>query len=309
MGPQCGSTSDIEKHTCCVPWYVTKKNGYRVYLMVREPISRAMSLFAHYAHYGGQLSEEQFFRKQYKHRLPGFYSWPMGRYQRAAGSIEGVIHLERADKELSGILGKSIRLPHENRSHIQCCEQKAETKEIIRNWAWCDWDYGYVPDADRLDFLRKLPSGRTAEVGVHRGVHALEMWDVLAPCEMHLIDLWTEDTDWMSGATDRSIVEKQFGGHRDVVLHRDDSLSGATRFPDEHFQVVYLDADHTRPAIDRDLQTWWPKVAPGGVLCGHDYCVTQNIQVKPAVDAFAKERGLVVESTDAELPEFLIRKR
>jgi disulfide oxidoreductase YuzD len=42
-------------------------------------------------------------------------------------------------------------------------------------------------------------------------------------------------------------------------------------FPDNYFDFVYIDANHTWQGITNDIHDWWPKVKLGGYLCGHDY--------------------------------------
>ena len=45
-------------------------------------------------------------------------------------------------------------------------------------------------------------------------------------------------------------------------------------YPDEYFDFVYVDARHDRLGVMDDLHAWWPKIADGGMMCGHDF-VTQ----------------------------------
>jgi hypothetical protein len=53
---------------------------------------------------------------------------------------------------------------------------------------------------------------------------------------------------------------------------------------------VFIDADHGFDACLQNMEEWWPHVAVGGVLCGHDYNTFPK--VGEAVDHFTKERGL-----------------
>lgn len=41
-------------------------------------------------------------------------------------------------------------------------------------------------------------------------------------------------------------------------------------FNDESISFVFLDGDHRYPAVRNDLENWWTKIKPGGILGGHD---------------------------------------
>jgi hypothetical protein len=56
-----------------------------------------------------------------------------------------------------------------------------------------------------------------------------------------------------------------------VVPLATDSTLAAKLFPDNSVDFVYIDAEHSREALLRDLRLWWPKVKPGGIIGGHDY--------------------------------------
>jgi hypothetical protein len=57
-----------------------------------------------------------------------------------------------------------------------------------------------------------------------------------------------------------------------VVFHRDHSQEAGEKFPDDFFDWVYVDANHTYQFVVRDLRLYHRKVKPGGVLAGHDFC-------------------------------------
>ena len=54
---------------------------------------------------------------------------------------------------------------------------------------------------------------------------------------------------------------------------REDSVSAAAHFKDASLGCVYLDANHSYLHLTKELEVWWPKVAQGGILCGHDFQV------------------------------------
>jgi predicted O-methyltransferase YrrM len=87
-----------------------------------------------------------------------------------------------------------------------------------------------------------------------------------------------------------------------VTLIRKLSVEGANDFKDGGIDWVYLDADHSREAVEADLNAWWSKVRSGGIVAGHDYFDgVFNVGVfgvKSAVDEFLSQRGMVAMTTD-----------
>ncbi len=55
-----------------------------------------------------------------------------------------------------------------------------------------------------------------------------------------------------------------------VEFIRDFSVEASTRFPDNSLDFVYIDANHQFEYVLADLLAWYPKVRPGGLLCGDD---------------------------------------
>jgi predicted O-methyltransferase YrrM len=49
-----------------------------------------------------------------------------------------------------------------------------------------------------------------------------------------------------------------------------DSEDAAAFLRDREFDLVFLDGDHSYEQTCRDIDAWLPRVAPGGILCGHD---------------------------------------
>jgi len=50
----------------------------------------------------------------------------------------------------------------------------------------------------------------------------------------------------------------------------------ANEFPNESFDMVYIDASHKYSSVIRDIRAWMPKVKVGGILAGHDYNTNWN---------------------------------
>jgi hypothetical protein len=74
------------------------------------------------------------------------------------------------------------------------------------------------------------------------------------------------------------------------------SWEAAARWADGSVDFVWVDADHSYDGVTKDLQAWWPKVKPGGLIGGHDY---HWKQCGAAVDDFFRQRGRQVVPVSA----------
>lgn len=57
----------------------------------------------------------------------------------------------------------------------------------------------------------------------------------------------------------------------DTTLILAPSVKAAKFVPDGSCYMVFLDACHDFDSVTADIRAWLPKIACGGVLCGHDY--------------------------------------
>jgi SAM-dependent methyltransferase len=56
-----------------------------------------------------------------------------------------------------------------------------------------------------------------------------------------------------------------------LSFHRKTSLHAADSVDDESQGLVFIDAAHDYDSVLEDIAVWRPKVAPGGILAGHDF--------------------------------------
>ena len=157
-------------------------------------------------------------------------------------------------------------------------------------------------------FLKRLPSnGIVAEIGVYEGAHATKIIEYSKPEKLYLIDPWCDhNTPYINSLENYSKdgkyeeryakVQDMFKDSENVELIKKFSMNAVTMFPDEFFDWIYVDADHTYPKIKEDLNAWYPKIKEKGYICGHDYSERKiNIfGVKKAVDEFIKDRNLKI---------------
>ena len=146
------------------------------------------------------------------------------------------------------------------------------------------------------------PGMKVAEVGVFRG----EFAQVLAgtrPSLLVLIDPW--EGILTSGNHDGQNVvqvngEDVFRSLKEttkalpfIEIRRGYSGTVLKEFPDNHFDAIYIDGDHSFEGCFSDLELAYKKVKAGGWIMGHDYgcnllkCTTAwCFGVEQAVDTF-----------------------
>jgi hypothetical protein len=97
---------------------------------------------------------------------------------------------------------------------------------------------------------------------------------------------------------------RRFGNRSEVW--RLASTEAAPRVLPASADFVYIDARHDYPSVLEDLEHWYPKIRPGGILAGHDYVDGEFAEgvfgVKSAVDEFCSTRRLRVDRTIIDRP-------
>ena len=119
------------------------------------------------------------------------------------------------------------------------------------------------------------------------------------------IDTWeggSDPNDWINGLYQREgdRVYETFKANTaglPVTAIRTTSFDAATTFGNESQDVIFLDADHSYEAVKQDIEAWYPKVRPGGVLCGHDYNPDTYPGVKRAVHEMFRGWDIFVYDT------------
>lgn len=169
-------------------------------------------------------------------------------------------------------------------------------------------DIGKVLDSMGLN-------GLGVEVGVAFGENAEVILAGSKLTKLFLIDPWNyvpgesflgyadAIKDWQ-GCFDYCTAKVAPFGTRAMMV-RKSSAEALEGVPDEVFDFVYIDANHMRPMIDKDLSGWWPKVKQGGIFGGHDYHMVNRpdyvCEVKAAVDEFLADKGCRIHVTTQDI--------
>lgn len=98
-----------------------------------------------------------------------------------------------------------------------------------------------------------------------------------------------EDEDFQAGRIHEVFLRNIEPVKQHVRWIKQDSAESASLFVDGSVDFVYVDASHTFEAVAKDLDAWWPKLKPGGVIAGDDW---QFTGVARAVTEFAQRMGV-----------------
>jgi spermidine synthase len=127
---------------------------------------------------------------------------------------------------------------------------------------------------ERTALLAHLPKGGlVAEVGTLRGDFAREILRITEPRELHLIDIKILSTV-QKMAEDASLRDR-------LRVHESDSVEALMSFPDEFFDWIYIDAQHTYEGVTRDIDAARCKIKAGGFLVFNDYTMWSYVEMQP----------------------------
>ncbi len=149
---------------------------------------------------------------------------------------------------------------------------------------------GGMGDAE-LDFLYSLvkdapPDALIVELGAWKGRSTAALYDAMHDDQtVCTVDTWLGQADIRHTDHHDVLDSDVFLEFLDNMLEYrpiwyEPGLSGATYlrmfaddaatlFADRSVYAVNVDADHNE--VGHDTDTWGPKIAPGGILCGHDW--------------------------------------
>lgn len=137
--------------------------------------------------------------------------------------------------------------------------------------------------------LNELPieNGIMAEIGSYAG-ESTEQFALSGKfSEIYAIDTWNADIpDLIICTSDMVAVEEQFdlrtAPYNSIRKVKKPSIDAVNDFPDNYFDLVYIDANHSYKSVTEDILKWLPKVKQDGIISGHDYPHFEG--VKQAVD-------------------------
>jgi hypothetical protein len=128
-------------------------------------------------------------------------------------------------------------------------------------------------------YVSKYACENIVELGVYKGRNFQKM--IEHPPKLAVaVDAWIDDgviarndmgltQDQKSNQYERfkmEVADKPF-----VKICRGYTFDIVNEFPDDFFNLIYIDADHTYEGCLQDLRDWWPKMRSGAAITGDDY--------------------------------------
>lgn len=71
-------------------------------------------------------------------------------------------------------------------------------------------------------------------------------------------------------------IEEWSESHKNFQFRMQKGEVAVQHFEDGSLDAIYIDACHSFDCVQKDIKMWRPKLKPGGLLSGHDFCVNKN---------------------------------
>jgi len=104
-----------------------------------------------------------------------------------------------------------------------------------------------------------------AELGILKGDFSAQILELSQPTKLHLVEISPKAVS-IANERFRHEIAKEI-----VQVHQGDSATIMNSMPNEYFDWVYIDADHSYEGVKRDLEATQPKLKPHGMIALNDY--------------------------------------
>jgi len=122
--------------------------------------------------------------------------------------------------------------------------------------------------------LESLPKNSVcAEVGIDKSEFSAKILQATHPSKLHLIDY----SPWSIQNAKKKFVQEVAQGT--IETHLGDSGKLLQSFPNEYFDWVYIDGDHSYEGAKRDLEATLQKLKPAGLIALNDYIYFGSIDL------------------------------
>ena len=142
-------------------------------------------------------------------------------------------------------------------------------------------DTAHIAIASLIPYIQKLDKVEvTCELGIWTGCSTIYLLDNFASIKRHVCaDPYLTYTDSPGAGAPQSVYDEFFQtwlANRSlhdnrIEFHKTSSADLAPLLEDDLFDFIFVDGDHSREGVYRDLSLYYPKVRSGGIIAGHDW--------------------------------------
>ncbi|KYK26429.1 hypothetical protein AYK26_07485 [Euryarchaeota archaeon SM23-78] len=157
-----------------------------------------------------------------------------------------------------------------------------------------DYFFRWRPAFKTITTYFKNPVG--VEIGAFEGFLTDQVLKYVKPSKYYLVDPYKVYKDVIG---DLSVftqnqwdgiykaVCQKYKNKENIEIIRKPSIEASILFENDSLDFVYIDGDHRRDAVYKDICAWYPKVKIEGIISGHDY---MENTVKSGVWRFLTEK-------------------
>ncbi|MCR4324167.1 MAG: class I SAM-dependent methyltransferase [Candidatus Curtissbacteria bacterium] len=137
------------------------------------------------------------------------------------------------------------------------------------------------------------------EIGTDHGKYAQQLLEGIPGLDLLCVDpylAYTEGEEIHSQEEMEQIYKEalQRVASYDCHIDRNTSMEVVKHIPDNFYDFVFIDGNHSYEYVLEDITEWTKKVKPGGIVAGHDYKEdpTRNYGVIQAVQEYTEENHI-----------------
>lgn len=172
------------------------------------------------------------------------------------------------------------------------------TLDYILNKYNLHTEYIEIPNVGRDDLatlFKELGFKEGAEIGVANGEYSKILMEA-GPFTLHGVDPYVSYEGYHDYKL-RSTFEKMknqalkyLSNYPTYHFVEKFSLEAVKDFQDNSLDFVYIDGNHSGPAVKEDMEAWTEKVRYGGIVAGHDF-TSRWPSLKKEVQEYARKNG------------------
>jgi predicted O-methyltransferase YrrM len=159
---------------------------------------------------------------------------------------------------------------------------------------------GYSTETDQGKLLKSILLNnnfeklKIIEIGVFKG-RCTAMWNVILTNENINYEYYAVDHFLGSLEHDKTIdyyniCRENLQPILDKInLIKNESVDESKNYPNEFFDVIYIDASHEYESVKLDIISWLPKLKKSGIICGDDYVLGWPGVIKAVNEIFGEE--------------------